>query len=259
MTALVALAALSAFAAARPEIVGGTEVPVGQFKYVASLRKTESGPTLCGGTLIAPTKILTAASCVDTSTNYASIGSHFSRGDKDGERIKIVNRIVHPKFNKTTLDNDFAILDLASKSKVDPIALSWDAIEPGTMSWVLGFGWPSFSEDFLEGVEVLGENSPVLLRAAFNTWSNGECQNAVGDEAKISESRMCAAAAGKSPCYGDTGGPLIINRGGVEYVAGVTSWDSVCDSKYPSVYSRVSVAREFIQPHLAVAATQPEN
>ncbi|RHY22951.1 hypothetical protein DYB32_009348, partial [Aphanomyces invadans] len=233
MTTLLALAALSAFAAARPEIVGGTEVPLDQFKYVASLRDTESGDTLCGGTLISPTKILTAASCVDTSANYASIGSHNSIGDKDGERIKIVNSIMHPKFNDTTLEYDFAILELESESKFDPVALNWDAIEPDTETWVLGFGATSFFEEI--------------------------CQKVLEGEVEVSESMLCAYAAGKSPCLADIGGPLIIKRDGVEYVAGVASWDSLCDSKYPSVYSRVSVAREFIQPHLAVIATQPEN
>ncbi|ETW06365.1 hypothetical protein H310_02643 [Aphanomyces invadans] len=259
MTTLLALAALSAFAAARPEIVGGTEVPLDQFKYVASLRDTESGDTLCGGTLISPTKILTAASCVDTSANYASIGSHNSIGDKDGERIKIVNSIMHPKFNDTTLEYDFAILELESESKFDPVALNWDAIEPDTETWVLGFGATSFFEEIVGKTATLGKNSPVLLSAKFNIWSNNECQKVLEGEVEVSESMLCAYAAGKSPCLADIGGPLIIKRDGVEYVAGVASWDSLCDSKYPSVYSRVSVAREFIQPHLAVIATQPEN
>ncbi|ETV91024.1 hypothetical protein H310_14264 [Aphanomyces invadans] len=245
MTSLLALAALSAFAAARPEIFGGIDVPVGEFKYVASLRETEAGPTLCGATLIAPKVLLTSAFCVDLSPNYASIGSHNSIGDKDGERIKIVKKTVHPMYNDELLDYDIAILELETESKFAPVALNSDeygAIEPGTDSWVRGFGYTSFHAK---------ENSPVLLEAKVNIMSNDECNEAVGKTGKILDSMLCTNVASKGPCDNDYGGPLIIIRDGVEYVAGVSIWTLGCDDpSLPSVYLRVSVASDFIKPFL---------
>ncbi|ETV91363.1 hypothetical protein H310_14043 [Aphanomyces invadans] len=245
MTKFLALATLSAFAAARPEIFGGIEVPKGQSTYVASLRETEAGPTLCGATLIAPKVLLTAASCVDLSPYYASIGSHFSSGNQDGERIKIVKTTVHPMYNKDTSGYDIAILELETASKFTPVAVNLKedaATDPGAVSWMRGFGkTTSFKKD----------NSPVLLEAERNILSNDECQKALEHDFEALESVVCTTS-GKGPCDGDIGAPLIIVRDGVEYVAGVSISEYTCaDIKLPSVYSRVSAAREFIKPFLA--------
>ncbi|RHY24413.1 hypothetical protein DYB32_008864 [Aphanomyces invadans] len=174
MTTLLALAALSAFAG------GGTEVSLGQSTYVASIRKTETGQTECEATLIARKVLLTSVPagsttsvyCADSSLNYASIGSRYSSGDKDGERFKIVKKTVHPQYNEETLDYDFAILELETESKFPPAALNWDedaVTEPGTVSWVRGFGAPAIVDEISGLIAFVRQNSPVLLQAEATT------------------------------------------------------------------------------------------
>ncbi|ETV91331.1 hypothetical protein H310_14026 [Aphanomyces invadans] len=70
---------------------------------------------------------------------------------------------------------------------------------------------------------------------------------------------MQSEVADKGPCIGDIGGPLIIVRDGVEYIAGVLNTNSACaDTEHPSAYSRVSATREFIEPFLPDTPPNPK-
>lgn len=48
-------------------IVGGTSAALGEFPWQVSLQ-TLNGAHFCGGSIVAPTKILTAAHCVESGT-----------------------------------------------------------------------------------------------------------------------------------------------------------------------------------------------
>lgn len=55
----------------KPFIVGGVEASAGEFPYIVSLQR--SGSHFCGGTLIAPDVVLTAAHCSDYSASSVTI------------------------------------------------------------------------------------------------------------------------------------------------------------------------------------------
>jgi trypsin len=231
--------------AAQSEIVNGTETPIGKYTYVTGLRSTKLGEAYCSASLIAPKVVLTAGTCAGGRAKYASIGSHYLSGQRDGERIKIVKETVHPKFDEVTNDFDFAIFELETASTIAPVMLNWvedAASAPGIVSWVRGFGYTE--GDF---------QSPVLLEADVAIWSNADCQKALGKYGDVFPSMVCAGGQYKDTCEFDVGGPLTVTRSGVEYVAGVTSWgpaDGCATPGLPSVYSRVSAARDFIEPFL---------
>ncbi|RHY51751.1 hypothetical protein DYB38_000964 [Aphanomyces astaci] len=246
MVKFVALAAVAASAVAQIEIVNGTEVPIGKYTYVTGLRYTAAGAASCGASLVAPKILVTAAHCSPVMTVYASVGSHYLNGTKDGERIKIVKRTVHPKYNKATrYDYDFAVLELETASSFPPVKINWDqdaSVAPGIVSWIRGFG----------NAQLGGLQSPVLLEADVPIWSNANCQKAVAQyNYTITPSMLCAGGADKDTCQGDSGGPLTVTRNGIEYLAGVTSWGIGCARPgLPGVYARISEARDFIEPFL---------
>ncbi|KAF0708991.1 hypothetical protein As57867_006121, partial [Aphanomyces stellatus] len=118
-----ALSALFAAAAMADdiEIVGGKEATQGQHLYVTGLRQSATASDQCGGSLIAPNVVLTAAHCTGHKLSYASIGTHYLSGTQDGEQIKVVKEIKHPKNNANTNAYDFAILILERDSKFAPV------------------------------------------------------------------------------------------------------------------------------------------
>jgi secreted trypsin-like serine protease len=94
---LVATVAVANAADIKPLIVSGTIVPAGQKTYTVGLRMSATSESECGGTLITPTHVLSAAHCAGFAT-YVSIGSHFRSGSSDGERIAVKKETKHPKY-----------------------------------------------------------------------------------------------------------------------------------------------------------------
>ncbi|KAH9106428.1 hypothetical protein AeMF1_017962 [Aphanomyces euteiches] len=218
------------------DIVGGKEAAVGKHLYVTSLRLTADGQTVCGGSLIAPNVILTAAHCtveLSGAIQFAVIGSHFNGGTQNGETIKVIKQIVHPKNNPSTNSFDFAIYILASNSKQTPVKVSFDPVA-GSVPTVVR-GWGATTE---------GGNEPrVLEELTINTVTNAKCAQLLSGFT-VDSTMLCAGGqVGKDSCQGDSGGPLTIET----------------NANKPGVYGRLSAAKDFIQPfltsHAAVANT----
>ncbi|RHY06720.1 hypothetical protein DYB25_012001 [Aphanomyces astaci] len=256
MVKFLALAAVAASAVAQiteapPQVIGGTEVSVGKYPYVTGLRRTETYPSNCIASLVAPKILVTAAHCSSYAwATFASIGSHYLNGTNDGERIKIVKRTQHPKYNKASRwDYDFAVFELETASSFPPIKLNWDEDQfsaPGVVAWVRGFGTTKSGES----------HTPVLLEADVPIYSNAACQKAFSSlKYNITGSMICAGGESKDVCKGNSGGPLTVTRNGIEYLAGVTSVGFRCGVKgFPGVYARISEARDFIEPFLPKTA-----
>ncbi|CAK4651545.1 hypothetical protein LEN26_009909 [Aphanomyces euteiches] len=250
MKLFYALSALVASAFAdNIEIVGGTEAAVGKHLYVTSLRLTASGETECGGSLIAPNVVLTAAHCnveINGAIKYAVIGSHYNGGTQYGETIAVKQQIVHPKYNKDTNTNDFAIFILASNSKQTPVPVSFDTV--GANVPIVVRGWGATQEN--------GDEPNALLELTINTLDNAKCANLLSGY-NVDNTMVCAGGqSGKDSCQGDSGGPLTIESNGQETLVGVVSWGIGCaEANKPGVYGRLSAAKDFIAPYLTSSPT----
>ncbi|KAF0690291.1 Aste57867_18317 [Aphanomyces stellatus] len=247
-----ALAAASvASVAAQTEIVNGTEVPVGKHLYLTGLRDTETGRARCAASLIAPKVLLSAGHCVAAGFKYVSVGSHFLSGSTDGQRIKIAKVTRHPKYDEATTDYDFSIYELETAVVgIEPVKISWvddSFIQPGKTSWVRGWGTTKSG----------GSQSQVLLETDVPIYSNKECAEiyAKADGSVITDRMICAGGGFKDSCQGDSGGPLTIVKGDHEEIFGIVSWGLGCATPgIPGVYSRISAARDFIEPFLGKPA-----
>ncbi|MGE5857854.1 MAG: S1 family peptidase [Solirubrobacterales bacterium] len=254
----VALVAAPSTPAAAPRahssIVGGTPGSAAQWPYaVAIFRK---GHMHCSGSVIAPTKVLTAGHCVD-GFNLARfqviIGRPVLRDASVGQSIGVVSGRVHPDFEQTGL-HDVAVLNLAQPTGVPPIALATPqqitpATAPGAQLSVAGYG----------ATNAFGTHLSGFLKATVEqVRTDQRCLRAYTRDLFAPESMICALGAKRkhggrfkihtSACSGDSGGPLVADTpaGPVE-VGTVSFGGALCGlPAAPTVYSDVSTSLDFI-------------
>ena len=245
---LVALA-LPASASA---VVGGTAVKSGTYPFVVAVG-TSHGMD-CGGTLIAPNVILTAAHCLANATTTpdrlrvlvgsTSLTAGLAAGDTT-RLIPVAAVYIHPKFSAQSMHYDAALLILTrAVAGVRTLPMATLTTPPGAA--VSAAGWGRTSEH--------GATSPNHLRSVtLKVEAPTTCRtdNAVpGDY--FAPSMMCASAPGRDTCSGDSGGPLIGTSGGHIALVGITSYGYGCgEPGHPGIYTRVAAISAWARTHLS--------
>ncbi|MGH9247036.1 MAG: S1 family peptidase [Acidimicrobiales bacterium] len=226
-----------------PDIIGGTPVPDGRYPFQSALLNENAGGSdydkqFCGGTLIAPRWVLTAAHCVDGASPGAlavTVGRTVLSSTQ-GERFDVRSIRVHPKFETASwISHDAALLRIDGTSLIEPIrvlAIGENGLEaPGTNLTTSGWGTTCFPggcfPDRLHEVDV-----PVV--------GDGPCRSAYGADLHKPTS-VCAGAEGIDSCSGDSGGPLFATEPGGFVQVGIVSWGNGCAlADFPGVYSEVN-------------------
>lgn len=234
-----------------PRIIGGTEATPGRYKHYVQLRHQIYG-TFCGGTLLAPDTVLSAAHCGGGPYQVVVDSHELSSGGEEEFGFDISKEIIHPRYgeseDKEAPNHDYMLLFLkepvTSKRNltVEYIKLNSNSDTPlsGDPVTVIGHGvTDSFDVNL----------SPVLMEVEVFALSNEECENSYEG---LKDEMLCAAEANHDSCQGDSGGPLFIagnHPSGAEDVqVGIVSWGYGCaNEKYPGVYSRISEGYEWIR------------
>lgn len=230
-------------------IIGGTEVTRGRYPYQVALAQDFSGIifwTGCGGTLIAPGYVLSAAHCgINTDINLVWIGRHdLEDSSEEYESINVVEKILHPCYDDSSLQNDVMILKLESDSTAQVVTYDTGDADTCEGNPVTVMGWGSTTD-------LNGDTSDVLLEVEVDTVSNSDCCDRWGGE-KITDGMLCAERADKGSCTGDSGGPLIIagEDAASDMQVGIVSFgsaDGCTDPEVPSVFARVSEYDDWIK------------
>lgn len=226
---------------------------------VALLASNQNNRLFCGGVLINEWFVLTAAHCLNDKRIEevtVRLGEfHFGwpnndRRDHDVEAIQL-----HEKFNKTSFDNDIAVIKLSDRADMSdragrsgniwPICLPPPGVQlENKNGYVAGWGKTSHG----------GYPSEVLLDANLPIWRRDECEQVfhIRQDPIDYRYQFCAGPkdGGEDACDGDSGGPLMYKmESGRWAVVGIVSWgiDGKCAvAGQPGVYTRVSAYSDWI-------------
>nr|XP_014432687.1 transmembrane protease serine 2 isoform X1 [Pelodiscus sinensis] len=229
-------------------IVGGSASALKEWPWQISLQV--QGSHVCGGSIITPEWIVTAAHCVEGQlsspyywTVYAGILTQSETRYRSG--YKVTKIISHPNYNSDSKDNDIALMKLQTPLRftdtVGPVCLP----NPGMLfqsnqeCWISGWG----------AVQQGGKSSDVLNAVMVPLIDHNTCNSATVYNGLVLPTMICAGylKGGKDSCQGDSGGPLVTEKNSVWWLVGDTSWGSGCASlRKPGVYGNMTVFTDWI-------------
>jgi len=257
-------------------ILDGQVTGLDEFPWMALLqyRRTSGGLTFsCGGTLISPRYVLTAAHCV-TGKILTKVGTLVTvrlgewNTDTDEDCVQqygyemcsdppvdvgVEEAIPHPDYKdgSTNRYDDIALVRLKREVPitqfVTPICLplETDNSRVDTRLTVAGWGKTEYSN-----------SSPVKLKLKVPVKSPSSCANRFRTAGvNIGETQLCAGAErNRDSCNGDSGGPLMSTTGNKTaqfYIEGIVSFGAKCGSEgWPGIYTRVSKYLDWIQENV---------
>lgn len=239
-------------------VVSGTTPPRGAWPWQVLMLWDDRSP-FCGGTLIAPQWVVSAAHCVygnieeEPTRLYVRVGGHDWRHIMGSEKdIKVAKILRHAKYDAMSMNNDMALIKLSKpvmfNKYVQPACLPSQNPPVGAKCYITGYGHTSAK----------GKMNPVIQQGLLPVVANEVCyeKNKHIMERVIRDGMICGGSGGTSPisgCQGDSGGPYVCHINGKWELHGAVSYGSpFCKSSdMYTVFARIYYYLDWLKEKMA--------
>jgi secreted trypsin-like serine protease len=245
---------------ARSSVIGGTAADLQQWGFtVAVLTPT----TLCTGSVLSPTKVLTTAHCT-FSPSVMTVRANSTSAFTGGETLGVSSVAIAPGWAHG-FASDLAVLTLSSPTSAPPIQLASAAedasfTQVGAPLAVAGFGSRNPVAFGKGKIGLLTATNVSAQRCLLPSWAICDSGGRTGLIAfRRIRDRLRHRPVQKAICQGDSGGPLVANTPQGPRLIGVAEASSSpvkhnpfffvrCGLKgYPSLHTRVASYLDFVQ------------
>ena len=228
-----------------------------KYDFFCSLVYGNNNMPFCGGNYIGNKLVLTAAHCVDQITDKKNIKIIFNKQTlySNGIMYNVKKILIHPQYDKSTSDNDIALIYLEKEPDVQPIYLPTPYLLKNNIyniggkddCIIIGFGKTSMNSN----LSIYLKKALIGLLDIENTKYPS---NTINDNMVIAGdfNDPTILDDNEDTCQGDSGGPLfkeIMYENKMYHILiGLTSWGYGCGlENYGGVYTKCSQYNKWIK------------